>query len=85
MTMNRTDKMLQFIAGLAAIAITAGILAVAGHMKAGLQPLDDIRTPVAARSADRQAIEVAIVPATIEVIAVRVSRTASNPVRKDAV
>ena len=81
--MYRTDKTLQPIAAIAAIAITAGMLAVAGHMKTELGPLDDIRTPMAVRS-DRAPLQVAISPARIEVVGVRDASVAANPVRKSA-
>jgi len=81
--MYRTDKTMQPFAALAAIAITAGMLAVAGHMKAELAPFDEIRTPMAL-SSDRAPAQVANSPTKIEVFGVRDARVATNPARRIA-
>ena len=71
-------------AAIGAFAVTASMLAVAGHMHDQLVPVDASGyANVAMKTNSSTARDIAVLP-KIEVIGVRTARTATNDVRKTA-
>ena len=71
------------IAAIGAFAVTASMLAVAGHMYDQLVPVDASGYANIARTSAPAISEVAVLP-KIEVVGVRNARTAANDARKTA-
>jgi hypothetical protein len=87
--MNRTNRNLPRAHGIAAIAaigafaVTASMLAVAGHMHNQLVPVDASGYANIAKTGAPATIDVAVLP-KIDVVGVRDARTATNDVRRIA-